>query len=91
MYQSFADLVSLEAAGRPLDHGPRDLAIDVELGKTLLFVPSYNLSLVKLKCLKEYLAERVPIGTVRRSISLAGALILFIKKANSTLRLCIDY
>ena len=41
--------------------------------------------------LKKHLDDNLPSGKVRRSRLKTSAPILFIRKANSTLRLCVDY
>ena len=46
---------------------------------------------VELKELKEQLEELLQKGFVRPSISPWGAPILFMKKRDSTMRLCVDY
>jgi len=43
------------------------------------------------KALQTYLRENLPTGKVRRSRSAAGAPILFVKKKDGSLRLCVDY
>jgi hypothetical protein len=46
---------------------------------------------IKLKALREYLDENLPKGFIRASESPAGAPMLFVKKSDGTLRLCVDY
>jgi len=41
--------------------------------------------------LKKYIRENLAKGIIRKSKSPAGAPVLFVKKKDSTLRLCIDY
>ena len=43
------------------------------------------------EALEEYLRENLPTGKVQRSRSQASSPILFIRKANGSLRLCVDY
>jgi hypothetical protein len=45
----------------------------------------------KLKALKSYINKMLGKGFIQSSNSPAGAPVLFVKKKNSTLRLCIDY
>ena len=49
------------------------------------------MSFAKLKELKEQLKELLDKGFIRPSISPWGAPVLFVKKKDGTLRLCIDY
>jgi hypothetical protein len=51
----------------------------------------YNLSRKELDILREYLNTAQEKGWIRLSKSLASALILFVLKADSTIRLCVDY
>ena len=52
---------------------------------------SYRMALAKLKELKVQLQELLDKGCVRPSVSPWGAPILFVKKKDDTLRMCIDY
>ena len=81
----YKDIASLK---RPegVDH-----AIDLEPGKRPPFRPLYNLSERELTALREYLKTAEENGWIRRSVSEAGAPILFVPKKDGTLRLCIDY
>jgi len=45
----------------------------------------------ELKKLKEQLEDLLQRGYIRPSVSSWGALVLFVKKKDGTLRLCIDY
>lgn len=65
--------------------------IDLELGKQPLYGLIYNLRLVKLKILKNYLKTNLVNGFIRPSKSFAGAPMLFVQKPDGNLRLCIDY
>ena len=58
---------------------------------TTLFRPIYSLSAVELTALNAYLKENLSKGFIRSSTSPAGAPILFVKKADGSLRLCVDY
>ena len=65
--------------------------IELKSGSTAPFSPLYNLSEYKLSVLKEYINKNLKSGFITRSKSPASALILFIKKKDSTLRLCVNY
>ena len=52
---------------------------------------SHRMEPVELQELKVQMHELLDKGFIRSSTSLWGALILFAKKKNKTLRLCIDY
>jgi hypothetical protein len=51
----------------------------------------YRMALTKLKELKEQLQQLLMQGFIRPSVSPWGALVLFVKKKDGTLRICIDY
>ena len=51
----------------------------------------YSLGPVELEMLKTYIEANLAIGFIRTSKSLAGALILFVRKKDCSLRLCVDY
>lgn len=72
-------------------HSKHNLAIKLIEGTTPPYQLLYNLSPTELGILRQYIKEYLQRGQIRRSKSLAGALILFVKKKDSTLRLCVDY
>ncbi|KAH0602269.1 uncharacterized protein H6S33_009843, partial [Morchella sextelata] len=72
-------------------HRSYDHAIDLEPGKQPPWGPVYSLSEVELKVLREYLDKMLRLGKIRPSKSPAGAPILFVKKKDGSLRLCVDY
>jgi len=60
-------------------------------GAVAPFGPIYPLSEIELKALREYLKPNLESGNVRRSISSAGAPIIFVPKKDGSLRICMDY
>ena len=68
-----------------------EFSIDLILGTAPIFIAPYRMAPVELKELKIQLQELVDKGFIRPSVSSWGAPILFVKKKNGTLRLCIDY
>ena len=50
-----------------------------------------RMALTELKELKSQLQELMDKGFIRPSVSPWGALVLFVKKKDGTLRMCIDY
>ena len=91
-YHQYSDVFSEDADTtlpphqRDLDHG-----IKLKPNTSAPFSPLYNLSEYKLKVLKEYIDKNLQSGFITRSKSPAGAPILFIKKKDGSLRLCVDY
>ena len=89
-YQDLARVFSEDEANELAEHGSHDHEIDTE-GHQPPFGPLYNLSADELKVLREYIDENLAKGFIRPSTSPAGAPILFVKKKDGSLRLCVDY
>lgn len=51
----------------------------------------YGLALNELEVLKDYVEENLRKGFIRHSKSPAGAPVMFVKKKDGSLRLCVDY
>jgi hypothetical protein len=90
-YSEFADVFSKENADILPEHRPYDCPIDLQENAQPPFGPIYNLSQPELKALREYIDENLAKGFIRHSKSPAGAPILFVKKKDGSLRLCVDY
>jgi hypothetical protein len=90
-HSEYADVASEEDAKALAKHSHNDLTIDLTPRGVLPYQPLYNLSRTELELLREYLEEYVARGWIRRLKSLAGALILFAKKKDGSIRLCVDY
>ena len=68
-----------------------DLSIKVVHGTTPILRAPYCMAPIELKELKTQLHELLDKGFIRPSVSPLGAPILFVKKKDDTLRMCIDY
>ena len=68
-----------------------EFAIDVIPGATPTSITLYRMALVELKELKLQLQELLEKGFIRLSVSPWGAPVLFVKKKDGTLQLCVDY
>ena len=68
-----------------------EFAIDVVPSATLASITLYRMTLVELKELKLQLQELLEKRFIRQSISPWGAPVLFVKKKDGTLRLCVYY
>lgn len=90
-YAEYAQVFSKVNADKLPPHRPYDHTIPLVEGATVPFGPVYNLSHTELKALHEYIKENLSKGFIRRSESPAGAPILFVKKKDGSLRLCVDY
>ena len=65
--------------------------INLVLGVAPIFKAPYLLALPEMKELCVHLQELLEKGFIRPSISPLGTLILFMKKKDSSHRMCIDY
>ena len=91
-YSDFADVFLKEKAlVLPECTELNEDTINLENGKQPLYEPIYSLSLVELEILKTYIETHLKTGFIRPSKSPAGAPILFDKKSDGSLRLCVDY
>ena len=90
-YHDFLDLFAEAGANKLPPHRYVDHGIELEPGKKPPFGPLYNMSELELRALRDYLMEQLPKGFIRASKSPAAAPVLFVKKADGSLRLCVDY
>jgi len=90
-YQEYKDVFSAQKAKSLPRHRPYDLAIQIEPDRTPPLGPIYLLSTLELQTLQEFLEENTKTGIICPSKSSCGAPVLFVKKKDGTLRLCIDY
>src|SRR6266478_8998911 len=90
-YHEFHDIFSGEKVGTLTPHRPYDLQINVEEGTKPIHRPIYSLSPPELMALREFLEEHIKNGFICPSRSLWGSPVLFIKKKDGSLRLCIDF
>ena len=72
-------------------HREIEFAIDIVPGATPASITPYIMAPLELKELKLQLQELLEKGFIRPSVSPWGAPVLFVKKKDGTLRLCIDY
>ena len=91
-YSDYNDVFSAEnAAEFPENTGMNEHAIELEESKQPPFGPIYSLGPVELETLKTYIKTNLANGFIRSSKSPARAPILFDKKPDGSLRLCVDY
>ena len=86
----FPDVFPEELSGLPPDR-EIEFCIDVVPGTAPISLPPYRMAPAELKELKEQLQDLLDKGFVRPSTSPWGAPVLFVKKNDGSLRLCIDY
>ncbi len=90
-YHDFCDVFSGEKVGTLTPHRPYDLQINIEEGAKLIHRPIYSLSPPELAALWEFLEEHTRNGFIHPSKSPWGSPVLFIKKKDSSLCLCMDF
>src|SRR5258708_1852071 len=90
-YHDFSDIFSGEKAGTLAPHRPYDLQINVEEGAKPIHGPIYSLSPLDLAALWEFLEEHTKSGFICPSKSPWGSPILFVKKKDGSLHLCMDF
>ena len=86
----YSDVFSEELPGLP-PHREIEFAIDVVPGATPTSITLYRMALVELKELNLQLQELLEKGFIRPSVSPWGAPVLFVKKKDGMLWLCVDY
>ncbi|GJW89545.1 putative nucleotidyltransferase, ribonuclease H [Tanacetum coccineum] len=86
----FQDVFPEELPGIP---PIRDVEFNIELipGAEPISKAPYRMAPIELKELKDQLQELLERGFIRPSVSPWGAPILFVKKKDGSMRLCIDY
>src|SRR3954466_10987135 len=72
-------------------NGNIEFKIDLLPGSTPIAMPTYRTAPAEKDELQKQITELYQLGFIRRSSSPWGAPVLFAKKKDGTLRLCIDY
>ena len=88
--REFPDVFPEELPGVPPEREV-DLSIEIVQGTTSISRTPYRMAPTELKELKTQLHELLDKGFIRPSVSPWGAPVLFVKKKDDTLRMCIDY
>ena len=84
------DVFPDDITGLPLDREV-EFTIDLIPRTEPISIPPYRMAPVELRELKAQLEELLSKGFIRPSISPWGAPVLFVKKKDGSLQLCIDY
>ena len=86
----FFDVFPEDLSGLPPD---REIEFEIELepGTEPISIAPYRMAPAELKELKVQMEELLNKGFVKTSTSPWGAPVLFVKKKDGSLRLCIDY
>ncbi|KAL0551642.1 hypothetical protein IC582_010731 [Cucumis melo] len=88
--RDYPDVFPEELPGLP-PHREVEFAIELEPGTVLISRAPYRMAPAELKELKVQLQELLDKGFIRPSVSPWGAPVLFVKKKDGSMRLCIDY
>ena len=88
--REFPDVFSDDIAGLPPEREV-EFTIDLIPGTEHISIPPYRMAPAELRELKAQLEELLSKGFIRPNISPWGAPVLFVKKKDGSLRLCIDY
>eukprot|EP00253_Pinus_taeda_P026946 PITA_26946 len=88
--QEFTDVFPEEIPGLPPKRNI-DFTIELVPGAARVSRAPYRMSVPELTELKMQLQELLDKNYIRPSVSLWGALVLFVKKKDRTFRMCIDY
>ena len=86
----FEDVFPKDLPGLPPDR-EIEFAIDLAPGTAPVSKAPYRLAPVEMKELASQLQELLDKGMIRPSVSPWGAPVLFVKKKDGSMRLCIDY
>jgi hypothetical protein len=86
----FQDVFPNELLGLPLER-ELDFTIELKLGAEPISKTPYRMTMPKLCELQMQLKELLDLGLIRPSVSPWGAPVIFVKKKDGSLRLCIDY
>ena len=91
-YSDFSDVFSSDSAAElPEYTGINNHPINLLDDKQPPYGPIYSLEPVELETLKTYIKANLASSFIRSFKSPAGAPILFVRKKNSSLRLCVNY
>ena len=88
--REFLDVFPEDLPGVPPDR-EIDFGIDLLPGTKPISIPPYRMAPAELKELKDQLDDLLDKGLILPSVSPWGAPVLFVRKKDGSLRMCIDY
>ena len=88
--REFSDMFPEDLSGLPPNR-ELEFRIELLLRSAPISIPLYMMAPVELKELKTQLQDLIDKGFIRPSVSPWCAPVLFVKKKDGTMRLCIDY
>ncbi|KAF8748197.1 hypothetical protein RHS01_10968 [Rhizoctonia solani] len=90
-YHEFARVFGEEEFKVLPPHREYDISIDLTPDAKLTPGPIYGMTDAESKALKQHIDKELATGKIRPSTSSAGAPVMFVKKADGSLRLVVDY
>ena len=90
-YTDFSDIFEKRNVDQLAAHQPYDYPIELQVGEHPPLRPIYGLSEPKHEAPRTYLDDNLAKGFIQSSKSLVGTPILFFKKKDGSLRLCVNY
>jgi len=90
-YHKYANVFSKFKAETLTPYHPYNLWIDLKKDSYPPVRTIYFLSKFEQEALKEFIDENLTNGFIRSMLSLHGVLVLFVKKKDRFLRLCVDF
>jgi len=90
-YQQFINVFCKSKSKLLSEHCLFNLVIQLENGTTSSLRPIYSLSNLELQTLWEFIEENTKTSIIQLLNSLYETLVLFVKKKDGSLRLCVDY
>ena len=90
-YYEYTDVFSKSKVEIFASHHPYDLQIELEKDSHPLVRTIYSLSKFEQEVLKEFIDKNLINGFIRSMSSPHRALVLFIKKKDKSLQLCVDF
>jgi len=90
-YRDYADVFSKAKASELPPHRNYNLKIDLEEGTSPPLGTLYSLSPVELSALRTFIDENLNTGFIHPTASSHAAPVLFVKKKDGSLRLCVDF
>ncbi|KAH0669070.1 hypothetical protein KY289_023563 [Solanum tuberosum] len=88
--REFADVFPTNLPGLPPERNI-DFLIELETGTLPISIPPYRMASAELRELSVQLEDLLGKGFIRPSVSPRGAPVLFVKKKDGIMRICIDY
>ena len=91
-YSNFSNVFSSDSTVDLSEYiGINDYHINLPGNKQISYGPICSLGLVELEILKTYIKANLASSFIKLSKSSSSALVLFVRKKNSSLNLCVDY